>query len=112
MGEQLETPIVGKKVKTVLSSKFCTGRHLQLFNETKKLLEEVEDDDGGVSAKRRKTEKTSKPYQGKCRKLADYRDDVRILKKLSMIYPDILDISKVMFLSSDPQNSRYALQKL
>ena len=33
--------------------------------------------------------------------MADYIEDVRILNKLSKIYPDILDISKVLFLSSD-----------
>jgi len=109
LGEQLKSPILGKKVKTVLSSKFCTGRHLKLFNETIKLLEEIEEDEEEVASKKRKVEKPGKPYQGKCRKLSDYRQDVRLLNKLSKIYPDILDISQVLFLSSDSINTKNML---
>jgi len=109
LGEQLKSPILGKKVKTVLSSKFCTGRHLKLFNETIKLLEEIEEDEEEVASKKRKVEKPGKPYQGKCRKLSDYREDVRLLNKLSKIYPDILDISQVLFLSSDSINTKNML---
>ena len=65
-----------------------------------KLLEDVDEDEGS-SAKKRRVDKPSKPYQGKCKNMADYIEDVRILNKLSKIYPDILDISKVLFLSSD-----------
>ena len=54
---------MGKKVKSVLSSKFCTGRHLQLFNETMKLLEEIDEEDGAAS-KKRKVEKQKKMRKG------------------------------------------------
>jgi len=98
LGKSLDKPIMGKKVNTVLSSKFCTGRHLQFYNETLKLLDLVEEDGEG-GAKKRKTEKVSKPYQGSCKRLVDYKEDVRILKKLSAIFPEIVPISKVLFLS-------------
>jgi len=111
LGEQLKSPILGKKVKTVLSSKFCTGRHLKLFNETIKLLEEVEEEEDCVSSKKRRVEKPGRPYQGKCRKLSDYREDVRILNKLSKIHPEILDISQVLFLSGDSINSKNMLNE-
>merc|ERR1711868_57927 len=75
-----------------------------------KLLEEIDEEDGAAS-KKRKVEKSGKPYQGKCKKLADYRDDVRCLNKLTKIYPDILDISKVLFLSSDPTNTKNMLNE-
>lgn len=98
-------------MKTVLSSKFCTGRHLKLFNETIKLLEEVEEEEDCVSSKKRRVEKPGRPYQGKCRKLSDYREDVRILNKLSKIHPEILDISQVLFLSGDSINSKNMLNE-
>lgn len=110
LGEQLKEPVLGKKVKTVLSSKFCTGRHLELFNDTKKCLEDLEDDDSG-SSKRRKLDKSSKPYQSKCRKMSDYLEDVRILNKLSKIYPDILDVSNVLFLDTDESFSKNMLNE-
>jgi len=98
LGIRLDTPIIGKKVDTVLSSKFCTGRHLQFYNETLQLLEAVEENEES-GGKRRKMDKVSKPYQGSCKKLVDYKEDVRILKKLSAIFPEIVSISKVLFLS-------------
>jgi len=110
LGQQLKEPILGKKVKTVLSSKFCTGRHLELFNDTKGCLEDLEDDDGG-SSKKRKIDKSSKPYQSKCRKMEDYLEDVRILNKLSKIYPDILNVSNVLFLDSDESFSKNMLHE-
>jgi len=99
LGKTLETPTMGKKVTTVLNSKFCTGRHLQSYNETLKLLEMVEEEEEGGGPKRRKVEKVSKPYQGSCKKLVDYKDDIRTLKKLSAIFPEIVPITKVLFLS-------------
>jgi len=99
LGKSLETPTMGKKVTMVLNSKFCTGRHLQSYNETLKLLEMVEEEEEGVEPKRRKVEKVSKPYQGSCKKLVDYKDDIRTLKKLSAIFPEIVPITKVLFLS-------------
>ena len=108
LGTALDCPVTGQRLETVLSSKFCTGRHLQLFNQTVRLLEEMEaegEEEGGA-AKRRKVEKVSKPYHGKCKKLADYREDVRLLKKLSAIFPEIVDISKVLFLLPESQSSK------
>jgi len=106
LGKSLETPTIGKKVMTVLSSKFCTGRHLQSYNETLKLLDLIEEEEGGGGgAKRRKVDKVSKPYQGSCKNLADYKDDVRTLKKLSAIFPEILPITKVLFLSGSSNMS-------
>lgn len=116
LGTALDIPITGQKVETVLSSKFCTGRHLQLFNQTISLLEEIEQEEqeereggGGGAAKKRKVEKTSKPYHGKCKRLADYREDVRLLKKVSAIFPEILDISRVLFLLPDSQKDKNSL---
>ena len=107
LGTALEDPVTGQKVGTVLSSKFCTGRHLQLFNQTVSLLEELEEEqEGGGAAKRRKVDKTSKPYHGKVKKLKDYREDVKLLRKLSAIFPEIVDISKVLFLLPETQSSR------
>ena len=109
LGTALDSPVTGQKVETVLSSKFCTGRHLQLFNQTVRLLEEVEAEEGGEgggAAKKRKLEKITKPYYGKCKRLADYREDVRLLKKLSAIFPEIVDISKVLFLLPESQSSK------
>merc|ERR1712227_612133 len=55
LGTALELPVTGQRVTSVLSSKFCTGRHLQLFNQTVSLLEEAEEEEeGGGAAKRRK----------------------------------------------------------
>lgn len=106
LGTALESPVLGQKVTAILSSKFCTGRHLQLFNQTVSLLEEAEEEDEGGSAKRRKIDKVSKPYHGKCKKLQDYREDVRLLKKLSAIFPEIVDITKVLFLLPDTQSNK------
>lgn len=109
----METPTTGKKVETVLSSKFCTGRHLQLFTETLKLLEDVEDEENaGGAAKKRKVEKTGKSYQAKCKKMADYVEDVKQLKKLCKIFPDIQDNSQVLFLSpSTPTHAKNMLNE-
>jgi len=104
LGKSLDIPTIGKKVNTVLNSKFCTGRHLQSYNETLQLLELVEEEEGG-GAKRRKVDKVSKPYQGKCKKLVDYKDDVRTLKKLSAIFPEIVPKTKVLFLSGSSSMS-------
>jgi len=98
LGKDLEKPIVGKKVETVLSSKFCTGRHLQAYNETSLLLDSI-DEEGDRSPKRRKIDKPCKTYQGSCKKLTDYKDDVRTLRKLSHIFPEIVKDSRVLFLS-------------
>jgi len=104
LGQSLETPVIGKKVTNILSSKFCTGRHLQFYNETLQLLEDVDENEGG-EAKKRKVDKVAKPYHGSCKKLIDYKDDVRILKKLAAIFPEIVSTSKVLFLSSSSSTS-------
>jgi len=89
--------VVGRRVATVHSSKFCTGRHLEFYRESLRLLAMAEE--GGGEAKRRKTDTATKPYEGSIKRLADYKDDVRILAKLTKIYPEILDKTKVLFLS-------------
>ena len=38
MGNNLENSVKGKKLTNIQSSKFCTGRHLQYYNETIQLL--------------------------------------------------------------------------
>merc|ERR1712059_198612 len=98
LGQQLDTWVVGRRLSGVRSSKFCTGSHLQLYNNMVDLLElRTEREESG---KRRKMDKTVKTYQGVCKNLSDYKDDVRILKKLSAIFPEIVEKSKVLFLSS------------
>ena len=37
----LEKPVRGSKLTDINSSKFCTGRHLQYYNETIQILQET-----------------------------------------------------------------------
>jgi len=99
LGGVLEAPVIGKKIASLRSSKFCTGRHLDFYRTTLELLEKVgeEEEDGG--GKRRKVDKTVKSYQATCKQLADYKEDVFILKKLCKIYPEIEVKTKVLFLT-------------
>jgi hypothetical protein len=61
-------------------------------------VDEGEAEGGG--AKRRKLDKPLlKTYEATCGRLADYKDEIRVLKKLTGIYPEILDKSKVLLLS-------------
>ena len=98
LGDTLESPVIGKRVTTVRSSKFCTGSHLEFYRNALELLDRVEEEDG-EGAKRRKVDKTVKPYQGTCRPLSEYKEEVKILKKLTNIYPEILELTKVLFLT-------------
>ena len=101
LGGVLEAPVIGRKIASLRSSKFCTGRHLDFYRTTLELLEKVddEDEDGGGGGKRRKVDKTVKSYQATCKLLTDYKEDVFILKKLCKIYPDIEAKTKVLFLT-------------
>ena len=49
----LDTPVRGTKLTDINSSKFCTGRHLQYYNETIQILQErkrdVSEDHGSGS---------------------------------------------------------------
>jgi len=100
LGSSLPAPVTGRRLEQVLSSKFCTGLHLQFFSETAKLLADMETEESQAPSKKRKVDKSQKAYQGKIKNLKEYNEDVRILRKLSAIFPDIVDKSKVMFLSS------------
>ena len=100
LGSNLPAPVTGRRLDQVLSSKFCTGLHLQFFSETTKLLADMETEDSQAPSKKRKVDKSQKAYQGKIKNLKEYNEDVRILRKLSAIFPDIVEKSKVMFLSS------------
>jgi len=105
LGATLEKPVIGRRLTTVNSSKFCTGRHLEFYRDTLSLLEKVEEEEEeGSAAKKRKLDKSAKMYQASCKPLADYKDSVKMLRKLTGIYPDIVDKSKVLFLS--PGNER------
>ena len=57
---------------------------------------EEEEEEGAPEAKRRKVEKTGKSYQGSCKALTEYKEDVRILRKLCAIYPEIEEKTKVI----------------
>ena len=41
LGAPLPSPVVGKKVSSVRSSKFCTGRHLEFYRDALLLLDRV-----------------------------------------------------------------------
>jgi hypothetical protein len=60
---------------------------------------------GEGGGKRRKLDKSVKTFQGVCRDIVDYKDDVRALKKLCGIFPEIVEKSKVLILSSGGVNS-------
>jgi len=104
LGTCMKNPTVGMKISTILSSKFCTGRHLQSYNESLQLLDSI-DREEEREVKRRKLDKLSKPYQGSCKKLSDYKEDIRTLRKLAAIYPEIIPITKVLFLSGSTGTS-------
>ena len=99
LGGVLEAPVIGKKIASLRSSKFCTGRHLDFYRTTLELLEKVDEEEEDGGGKRRKVDKTVKSYQATCKLLADYKEDVFILKKLCKIYPDIEVKTKVLFLT-------------
>jgi hypothetical protein len=41
LGAGLASPVVGRRVAMVRSSKFCTGRHLEFYRDTLDLLDKV-----------------------------------------------------------------------
>ena len=101
LGGVLEAPVIGRKIGSLRSSKFCTGRHIDFYRKTLELLERVdaEEEEGGGGGKKRKIDKTSKSFQAHCKQMADYKEDVFVLKKLCKIYPEIEVQTKVLFLT-------------
>jgi hypothetical protein len=91
--------VKGKKLTKIQSSKFCTGRHLQYYNETIQLLTEMADDAAAVEERSAKKKKTDKPYTGLCLPLRDCVAENRVLNKISKIFPDIVDKTLVLFLA-------------
>jgi hypothetical protein len=98
MGNNLENCVKGKALTKIQSSKFCTGRHLQYYNETIDLLAQLatSKEPEERSAKRKKVDK---PYTGLCLSLRDCVEDNRVLNKISKIFPDIVDKTDVLFLA-------------
>ena len=101
LGGVLEAPVIGRKITSLQSSKFCTGRHIDFYRKTLELLEKVDIEEGEActGGKRRKVDKSVKSYQATCKILTDFKEDVFILKKLCKIYPDIETKTKVLFLT-------------
>ena len=97
MGNNLENSVKGKKLTNIQSSKFCTGRHLQYYNETIQLLAELASE--APEERDTKKRKTDKPYTGLCLPLRDCIADHRVLNKISKIFPDIVDTTDVLFLA-------------
>jgi len=101
LGTCMDQPVKGLKLSNISSSKFCTGRHLQLYNEAVKILkareEEPEEEDEGPKKKRRKTEK---PFSGVTSPMAELVEDSRIMYKISKLYPDIVSTTKVVSLTT------------
>lgn len=94
----LEVPVRGAKLTKLESSKFCTGRHLQYYNETIELLSRVVEEDRDEEP-RKKKRKVEKPYSGSTLPLSDCTEDSRILNKISKIFPDMVEKTKVLSLS-------------
>lgn len=91
----LDTPVRGAKLTRIASSKFCTGRHLQYYNQTIDLLGELRDSDDEDEPKKKK-KKTDKVFSGETRPLVDCVDASRILFKISKIFPDMVEKTKVL----------------
>jgi len=103
----LQTPIKGKKLTKIESSKFCTGKHLHNYNATIDLLSDLADDDsddqsgdgGGGGQPKKKKRKPCKPYSGEIVNLADSIDSSRILRKISKLFDSIVPKTKVLSLA-------------
>jgi len=113
LAQSLDKAVRGKQIKRLHSSKFCTGRHLQVYNEVVDLLggDEIKsgsnsqynsDDEEGMP-KRRKLDNGSvrggKPYKGTCESISLYKEDFKMLNKLTKVFSDIEDKTKVLFLT-------------
>ena len=96
----LEKPVrgIGIKLTKIQSSKFCTGRHLQYYNETIDLLNQIEGKEENGEPKKKKR-KQDKPFSGSTQPLAECREESKILNKISKIFPDIVEKTKVLSLS-------------
>jgi len=92
VGKTLKNPIIGKKVTMILNSKFCTGMHLQCYNQTVRMIRDHEEMVEGD--KRRKVEDTKK-YQGDVWNMETCKDDFATLKKLACMFPEIVQITKI-----------------
>jgi len=92
LGRMLQSPVTGKKVQTVLNSKFCTGRHLHFYNDTLRLLQ-LEDEECGV-VKRRKVDKLVE--KDLCKSMENLKDKFRTVQRLSIMFPEIVPITKVL----------------
>ena len=106
----LEKPVrgIGIKLTKIQSSKFCTGRHLQYYNETIDLLNQIEEKEEGGEPKKKKR-KLEKPFSGSTQQLAECREESRILNKISKILPDIVEKTKVLSLSLPPARTNNIL---
>ena len=107
----LDSPVRGRPLTNIASSKFCTGRHLQFYNETIDLLGELRDsDDEEQDEPRKKRRKTEKVFAGETRLLKDCVDSSRLMLKISKIFPDMVEKTKVLSLNIPAADSTNILK--
>jgi len=97
LGKTLKNATFGKKLTLILNSKFCTGMHLQCYNQTVRIVRDHEE--SGEGAKRRKVD-DAKKYQGTVVDMEKCKDDFATLKKLACMFPEIVQITKVFMVCS------------
>jgi len=100
----LDTPVYGKKVTTIQSSKFCTGQHLNMYNQTIQLLQDL-DAELEPEAKRKKLAK-EKPYTGTVQPLEDCIEGSKMINKINKVFPDLKGKTKVLSLCVPSEEGR------
>jgi len=92
----LESPVYGTKVVKLESSKFCTGQHISLYNETVNLITQLQQEK--EPEPKRKKLSQDKPYTGIVRDLNQCIQSSKMLNKIYKIYPDMRENTKVLSL--------------
>eukprot|EP00088_Acartia_fossae_P014570 TRINITY_DN17817_c0_g1_i3.p1 TRINITY_DN17817_c0_g1~~TRINITY_DN17817_c0_g1_i3.p1 ORF type:complete len:596 (-),score=173.53 TRINITY_DN17817_c0_g1_i3:140-1708(-) len=100
----LEVPVYGAKVKKIQSSKFCTGQHISMYNETVQLLNQLQQEEEREPKKRKLSKE--KPYSGSVQRLDECTPNSKMLQKIAKIYPDLVEGSKVLSLHVPSDSGR------
>lgn len=107
----LEKPVRGSKLTDINSSKFCTGRHLQYYNETIQILQDTVSDLEDDDEPRKKKRKTEKPFTGTAVHISQVNlEESRMLNKISKIFSDMAENTKVLSLNLPAKKTTNILQ--